>query len=141
MAGSTCTCAANQEAFPDASRRTQSHLQPHLFCVHKGLTVSRRGECHTCITLYLLQNQPFSSSQPQGVMAGRRICISVDASPVSREALSWAASHVIKEGDSVVLVTVMEPSVKSELAHGVDRMRGLTPGRVHVSAHPTPGAP
>ncbi|GAB4823035.1 hypothetical protein N2152v2_010081 [Parachlorella kessleri] len=50
----------------------------------------------------------------------KSVCISVDSSP----------------GDKVHLVTVIEPSIQSELQSGVDRMRGLAPGRVHCEADP-----
>lgn len=60
-------------------------------------------------------------------MTGRKVCISVDSSKISQETLDWAAANVVRQGDEVHLVTVIEPSVESELQHGVDPMRGLTP--------------
>jgi hypothetical protein len=49
---------------------------------------------------------------------GRKICISLDQSPISKDAFAWAAKHVIRGGDQVYLVSVIQPAIKTELAFG-----------------------
>ncbi|KAI7837136.1 hypothetical protein COHA_009014 [Chlorella ohadii] len=54
----------------------------------------------------------------------RKVCIAVDPSQTSQNALQWAARTVVNPGDEVRLFTVLHPSPDSELRSGVGTTAG-----------------
>ncbi|KAL4435195.1 hypothetical protein ABPG77_001877 [Micractinium sp. CCAP 211/92] len=69
----------------------------------------------------------------------RKVCIAVDQSETSQNALKWAARSVVNPGDKVALFTVLHPSPESELQAGVGAAAGgvrTAPIPVRVEADP-----
>lgn len=54
----------------------------------------------------------------------RKVCIAVDLSQTSQNALQWAARTVVNPGDEVRLMTVLHPCPESELKSGAGSTAG-----------------
>ena len=60
-------------------------------------------------------NRPHLPPSP-ALLQSRRVCIAVDPSQTSQEALRWAARWVVRPGDELRLFTVLHPTPESEMA-------------------------
>lgn len=73
------------------------------------------------------------------MLQSRKVCIAVDQSETSQNALEWAVRSMINPGDQVALFTVLHPSPESELKAGVGAAAGgvrTAPIPVKVEADP-----
>lgn len=46
----------------------------------------------------------------------KRVCVAIDSSPVSAEALKWASTAVIRPEDECHVVCVLEPALRGDFA-------------------------
>ena len=63
----------------------------------------------------------------------RKLCVSLDSSKLSEEALQWAGQHLVRQGDTVHLVTVVEPALKSDIAYGAGHSLVVSSQQVGLS--------
>lgn len=57
----------------------------------------------------------------------RRVCVALDGSPMSRSALKWALSDILKPEDRLHLLTVIPASVAHDLVTGAGRHPSIIP--------------